>query len=1154
MPASNSKLSPILQTTSILFIVFLMLLSGYQQGFSASFPDENSTSIKLDGIASEISLSGSNRAHLTWSSDKYLYDDLIVEENDMLVIYPGVTVYLDEGVNLIIKGMLMANDFGVDDVTTFTSLHKGSKWGSIIFDRRNVTSDDKAESLMDKCIIREADCAIRCNSASPMVKNTVIIDSALHDFHLENASNVECLNTLFDRDKIYFGDAESSLSVNWLLDISIALPLGYPDSDVNVVIKDLTGRDRFRGITRAPGSINEIVLEECHYVPDELLRVKKIGLTSHGIIAYDNSSMVKQHRVYMDSRKSINISFGAHASTEKMIAEVDKENLAAVLHDLTDFGTRHTDTPEKYEAAKYLYERFTEIGRDRLNNSKINGINSNPLFVKYDNHTHLDYELDDGRIVDLYVVNVVATLPGTDENSDQEYIISAHYDSHNLSCPGADDDASGITAMMEAARIMSQYRFPHTIRFIAFDAEEEGYRGSGDYAWHAKLRKDNITCDIQMDMIGYNNDTEYANVVRSDGPSMWLASSLKNANSKYDLGLDVRIHNNASYRRSDHFRFWDRGYNAVLISENEDINNWNPYYHRESDRIDIINFTQIQKTTQMVLATVVDLVGISNTPPSNPANIKPERTHSLRPELTWAPSVDLDSDEIEYHLTVGTGEGKDDILSNFTTRSLFYQITGMDLSYGNTYFVELYAEDATGRRSDIIRKSFEVINTPPVLSRIGTKTVFEDDLLWFNVTAVDIDTEPTDKLLFGEDFDRFEINSLTGEVRWRPSNDDVGIHLVNFSVTDGIDGNDYELVNISVLNVNDPPFLYRDLPDISFLEDRTRENALDLDEYFTDVDETTLAYSYESNPNIITTIHDNGVVDLAAAENWSGTAEINFTATDSANATASGSLQVYVEPVNDPPVINYLDEIIVDEGDTITLSPNATDVDGPFLRFSYSGAMRRDTWTTGYSDSGIYTVIVTVTDGELTDHHIINLVIKNINRPPVALGGRNRTVRIGEAVHLDASQSFDPDIDSEHAGAVGVSLDYLWDFGDGRKERGRSVSHKYERAGKYLVKLTVTDEENAAGTFTLTITVMEKDDTGFPLFLAVGLVLLVLTPIVIIVIIFRRRRYEEMSALLWQKESKSRRVRRKKKIKRVMVRKAVVKDEGGFKKPEKDQL
>jgi len=200
-------------------------------------------------------------------------------------------------------------------------------------------------------------------------------------------------------------------------------------------------------------------------------------------------------------------------------------------------------------------------------------------------------------------------------------------------------------------------------------------------------------------------------------------------------------------------------------------------------------------------------------------------------------------------------------------------------------------------------------------------------------------------------------------------------------------------------------------------------------------------------------------------------------------------------------------------------------------------------------------VIVTVTDGELSDHHLVNLIVNNKNRPPIALGGRNRTVTTGEAVHLDASLSFDPDYDISSSGAPAGVLTYLWDFGDGEMGQGKSVSHSYEKAGSYVVTLTVTDDEMASGNFTLIITVTRDDNfSGFPVLLAMGLIVLIVTPIIIIVVISRRRREKEMNALMWQKASKDKRVRRKKKIKRVRLRKVALSDGEDREKPENGHM
>jgi Zn-dependent M28 family amino/carboxypeptidase len=97
--------------------------------------------------------------------------------------------------------------------------------------------------------------------------------------------------------------------------------------------------------------------------------------------------------------------------------------------------------------------------------------------------------------------NVVGELTGV-TNPDEIYIIGAHYDS--VDNPGADDNASGTAAVMEAARVLSNYQFDATIRFITFDREEQGLYGSSAYAAAAALAGENILGMVNLDMIAYN--------------------------------------------------------------------------------------------------------------------------------------------------------------------------------------------------------------------------------------------------------------------------------------------------------------------------------------------------------------------------------------------------------------------------------------------------------------------------------------------------------------------------------------------------------------------------------------------------------------------------------------------------------------------------
>ena len=118
-----------------------------------------------------------------------------------------------------------------------------------------------------------------------------------------------------------------------------------------------------------------------------------------------------------------------------------------------------------------------------------------------------------------------------------------------------------------------------------------------------------------------------------------------------------------------------------------------------------------------------------------------------------------------------------------------------------------------------------------------------------------------------------------------------------------------------------------------------------------------------------------------------------------------------------------------------------------------------------YSDDGIYTVKLTVTDNDnKTDS---TTAVKTVlNRPPIALFTKSaETVDTNEAIHFDASGSYDLD---------GSIVSYFWDFGDGTNTTGVTTSNSYAEDGVYTVTLTVTDDDGATGSANATITVSNR--------------------------------------------------------------------------------
>jgi hypothetical protein len=203
--------------------------------------------------------------------------------------------------------------------------------------------------------------------------------------------------------------------------------------------------------------------------------------------------------------------------------------------------------------------------------------------------------------------NVLATQVGS-IFPNRKFIICAHYDDMPAGpiAPGADDNASGTAAVIEAARIFSQYSFPFTIIYALWDMEEQGLHGSIHYATLAANSGDSIICVINMDMIAYdtNNDDVCSIHNRDVGTSIMLYNKMVQVNTNYGIGLNI-VSYNPGLTNSDHAPFWYFGYGAIFLCE--DPYNFNQYYHTTSDLIQYFNQSYFHKNSRLALGTLADL-------------------------------------------------------------------------------------------------------------------------------------------------------------------------------------------------------------------------------------------------------------------------------------------------------------------------------------------------------------------------------------------------------------------------------------------------------------------------------------------------------------------------------------------------------------------
>ncbi|MDH7507024.1 MAG: M20/M25/M40 family metallo-hydrolase, partial [Candidatus Thermoplasmatota archaeon] len=352
-----------------------------------------------------------------------------------------------------------------------------------------------------------------------------------------------------------------------------------------------------------------------------------------------------------------------------MLEQVDESIYLSYLENITSFGPRRTGTSACVAAAEYIYNQFESMELD----------------VRYHHWSNGGYTSD----------NVEATLNGTDETSDEIYIVCAHYDTVSGS-PGADDDGSGTVAVLTAAYIMSQYQFNHTIKFVTFSGEEQGLLGSKVYAQQAKAQGWNIKGVLNADMISYAVTTNDGNnlIVYENTASEWLYAYTYNINNEYNDYIHLTLHHGGSIWGSDHNSFWDQGYNALFYFEYTET----PYYHTSGDTIDHINATYAVKNVRLILATLAELAGPGF--PSNPPNV-PVITGPTMVTINEVckysvVTTDPDGDDVYYYVDWGDG--------NFSgwigpyTSGVPIQTSHTWTSLGS-YMVRVKAKDIYGVRS-----------------------------------------------------------------------------------------------------------------------------------------------------------------------------------------------------------------------------------------------------------------------------------------------------------------------------------------------------------------------------------------------------------------------------------------------------------------------
>lgn len=350
---------------------------------------------------------------------------------------------------------------------------------------------------------------------------------------------------------------------------------------------------------------------------------------------------------------SFSTEFERDAILRKVADSISEENIAKTIRVLQDFGTRNTLSEQNSEkfgiggARRWIFNEF----------SKIKG-----LKVSYDSYF---IPKQGGRIVkDTELHNIVATKEGKSKK-ERIIIVNSHYDTISVSkdgkfhfedwntpAPGANDDASGVAALLEIARVISEFDTKATIQFLAFAGEEQGLIGSTLYAEKMKKLSKNVEAVITMDMISNvlaGNGFLESGRVRvfsedpNDSPSRELARYVKRISEKIlpSMNVDLIFRRDRFGRGGDHTPFVLEGFPGIRFTEaRENYSN----QHSPRDTIENLSVPYCANVARIVSVSLLSLALAPAAPEVNDEKNNPliGRGNGYDAHLRWKYDEDME--------------------------------------------------------------------------------------------------------------------------------------------------------------------------------------------------------------------------------------------------------------------------------------------------------------------------------------------------------------------------------------------------------------------------------------------------------------------------------------------------------------------------------
>ena len=332
------------------------------------------------------------------------------------------------------------------------------------------------------------------------------------------------------------------------------------------------------------------VMDLAHKVTRENLRARVAA-----DLAAERALQAKARRIYAPIASDV----------RAVLADASVARVYGYEKTLFDFDSKHITKPGNKLASNYLFETYKSFGYE-------------PELQWFDQRTAVD-----GR-----TANVIATLKGT-VNPELIYVVSSHYDSVAAG-PGADDDSTGTSALLETARLLAGHPQPATIIFASFTGEEAGLLGSREFVRRAVADKKQVVGALNNDMVGWANDYRLDNTIRYSNPG------IRDVQHAAAMQFTNLITYDALYYKGTDAASYYEAYGDIVGGIGSYPVLGNPHYHQPHDFLETINH---QLVTEVAKTTVATLMLLASSP-SRLTGLNVERFAGGTATLSWKPSVE----------------------------------------------------------------------------------------------------------------------------------------------------------------------------------------------------------------------------------------------------------------------------------------------------------------------------------------------------------------------------------------------------------------------------------------------------------------------------------------------------------------------------------